>query len=1313
MNVLAPEMLIAKRFAIETLANTGGMGAVYRAKDLQSGDLVAIKVLHVSVGTLDEADRFAREVQILAELRHPAIVSYISHGVLETGQPYMVMEWLAGEELSRRLSRGPLSPRESLMLIRRITQALSVAHQRRIIHRDIKPANLILRNDAIEQVTLLDFGVARRTTLTESMTRTGFIIGTPEYMAPEQARGQREITPSADIFSLGCVFFECLTGQPPFTADLAAGVMAKILFEPAPLLRSLRPDLPESLDLLLAAMLEKDPAARPQDASELLQAMASLDANISEISVRASQAVRPVRQVTPAEQQLVSVLLAHIPSLVPGGDSETTAVAPGDSDEAKAFVRALNAFGAKVEILADGSIIATVTQGRHMTATDQVAQAARCALALRQRFPDAISTLTTGRGLLGGQRPFGDAIERSARLLKQSLGSEPPPLGNSGEVIFLDEVTAVLLDTRFETRRLEGGIFALRGERVSINAGRSLLGRPTPFIGRDRELSVLDLLYAECRDDATPRVVLVTAAAGMGKSRLRYEFLHRLAARREPMQLMMSRGDPLTTGSPYALLGQAVRYLCNISEGQSPFVQRSKLAQHIQSRLPQKDASRVEEFLGELCGVPAFGEPSAKLLTARHDERVMTEQLHHALIELLRAECDRHPLLLVLEDLHWGDTPTVRLVDAALRELSGCSLMVLALARPEIELVFPRLWIERRRQDLRLEGLSRKASERLVHAALGDNVSKSVTARVIEQSAGNALFLEELIRAVAEGKGHELPETVLAMLQSRLLRLEPPARRVLRGASILGQSFARSALVAVLRTEHGVIDLDHWLHMLTDAEILELQREPAESQDPQYRFRHALLRDAAYSLLTSDHQKLGHRLAAAYLEQLDDSDPVVMADHYERGGDLARASSLYLRAAELAHRRGDGDTAVALGRRGLICAPDEIVRIGLLVVLCQVYLWRNQWALAAEFAEDLLQLSSPGSPAWAIGATAMLVHVRHTERDQFVEMLESILHVEPEIDAIGMMAFALSIGVYLLDSQGAFAQAELCVRRLHEIVEPVAMHNPIARGWMHSAHAHREAWVAENPWAGLVSAQSMQESFLEANHIRGALDAQVFIGMNAWCLGATEWAERELRATLPIGENLGLVSSLRTFLFVRVLCERGEFAEAELEARALSERHQSTTGLARGLGQWALGEVLTHQGKHSAAIVLLAQALASLKESPLDTAAVYVSLARAYLLAGQTSAALRNAEEALRQFTELTTFGLRGLSAQAVYAEALLASGNPQAAADVATKACERLARQAEQIGNAQFRQSFLCNVPEHRRLRELAKAEKAAMPSA
>src|SRR6185503_8925204 len=179
----------AERFEIEGTVGQGGMGVVHRARDRLDGAPVAVKVLH-RVGPA-ELGKLAREAKALVELRHPGIVRYVAHGTTPAGEAYLATEWLDGEDVAARLERGGLSIDESVALALRVAEALAAAHARGVVHRDVKPSNLFLRVGRIDRVVLLDFGIARVGAAAE--TATGAVIGTPGYMAPEQARGDRVV----------------------------------------------------------------------------------------------------------------------------------------------------------------------------------------------------------------------------------------------------------------------------------------------------------------------------------------------------------------------------------------------------------------------------------------------------------------------------------------------------------------------------------------------------------------------------------------------------------------------------------------------------------------------------------------------------------------------------------------------------------------------------------------------------------------------------------------------------------------------------------------------------------------------------------------------------------------------------------------------------------------------------------------------------------------------------------------------------------------------------------------------------------------
>jgi serine/threonine protein kinase len=265
--------IVGERFRIENCAGTGGMGAVYRATDLSTGLLAAVKV----VGNLRRSivDRFFREALVLAELSHPRIVRYVAHGMTPQGLPFLAMDWLDGEDLSVRLAGPAMETEESLSLVRLACEGLAAAHARGVVHRDVKPSNLFLVDRDPAGVKVIDFGVAHLEAGLGALTRPGTSLGTAGYMAPEQAIEAADVDARADVYALGCVLFECLTGRPPFVGRPAA-LLVRVLREPPPRLRELKPGLSEALDSLMCRLLAKNREERPSDAAELLRALDGL-----------------------------------------------------------------------------------------------------------------------------------------------------------------------------------------------------------------------------------------------------------------------------------------------------------------------------------------------------------------------------------------------------------------------------------------------------------------------------------------------------------------------------------------------------------------------------------------------------------------------------------------------------------------------------------------------------------------------------------------------------------------------------------------------------------------------------------------------------------------------------------------------------------------------------------------------------------------------------------------------------------------------------------------------------------------------------
>ncbi len=247
----------------------GGMGVVYKARDLKLKRLVALKMIrHGSHAGEQEQRRFLTEAQAVAQLSHPGIVQIFSFDLFE-GLPFFAMEFCTGGSLAQRLGGTPLPPRDAAALVERIARAVQHAHDAGVIHRDLKPSNVLL--DAQGQPKVTDFGLAARQLEEDArLTASGVVMGTPAYMAPEQAQGRsRESTPAADIYSLGAILYECLTGRPPFKADTPLETLRRVLDEEPVPPRRLCPAVPVDLETVCLKCLEKEPARRYASAAAL------------------------------------------------------------------------------------------------------------------------------------------------------------------------------------------------------------------------------------------------------------------------------------------------------------------------------------------------------------------------------------------------------------------------------------------------------------------------------------------------------------------------------------------------------------------------------------------------------------------------------------------------------------------------------------------------------------------------------------------------------------------------------------------------------------------------------------------------------------------------------------------------------------------------------------------------------------------------------------------------------------------------------------------------------------------------------------
>ncbi|WP_437820067.1 serine/threonine-protein kinase [Sorangium sp. So ce1078] len=1358
--------VIAGRFVIEGEAAAGGMGTVYKAHDRLGGAAVALKI--VRLRSAIQVERFEREAALLAALVHPGIVRYIAHGSTPEGDRYLAMEWLDGEDLAARLARRVLPASEGLSLVRRAADALAFAHARGIVHRDIKPSNLFLPGGDAGRVKLVDFGIARPSADAVRVTVTGSVLGTPGYMAPEQIEARSAPDPRSDVFSLGCVLFECLTGQPAFAGASPMAALSKMLLLDPPRLRDVRADAPAPLDELVARMLSRLPGDRPRDGAEVAAELDRIAAmggawtappdapTLAGSAPARGPAPRERAALTLDEQRVVSLILvgevdhgaaraprpaaqpAQAPGKPPPGSTSSpppgsTSSPPPASSARAAEIRALvELHGGRLTQLVPGVELVVISGPG--SAVDRAERAAQCALALRAELPGAPLCVVTGRGVFSAGLAEGDAVDRGLAELRAA------PAG----AVRLDGATAGMLGPRFVVARPDpsappGEPLVLSGERAVDEIAPALLGKHTPCVGRARELSMLHGVLSGCISDALASAVLVLGPPGAGKSRLRLELFASLRQRDEPVEILWGRADSGSPGSPFGMIADVLCRAAGLRARDPASARHRKLKQRLGRHLGGPALERAAAFLGEIAGAPS-PEHARLLRAARQSAAGVSDGVWAAWEDWLAAECAARPVLVALEDLHWGDAATVRLLDATLRNLRELPLMLLALARPDVHRHFPNLWAEREVQTIKLGPLPRRASAELVRAALGASVPDGVVTHLVERAGGNPFYLEELIRAVASGKGELLPDSVLGTVEARLDAEGNEGKRVLRAASIFGERFSKRGVAALLGGEERLADVEAWLRALADRELVAPASGPSGVADAaDHVFRHTLVREAAYAMLTEPDRALGHRLAGAWLERGASADPRVVAEHFRRGGEPGRAVRWYRRAAEQSLEANDLRGAIERANWGEACGAAGEDLGALRLVAAEAKVWEGDLAAAEELGASAAELLPAGSPGWfravtqiaaaagKLGAVdrvagwAAVAEGLSAARDpaaspplsgaasspppfSTLASPPSFAPASPSSSAAALrrarVACFCECGAQLVFG-GRHAEADALLARIDEDLRAPPPPDAELVAMAQQLRAIR-ASAGGAPEACLEGLEAALAAFEQAGDRRSACVIGANLGFIYAELGELEAAESALRAALDAAERMGLreLATVALHNLGHVLGQLGKLDEAQLVERRAVEAFQLRGDLRmEGAARTYLAKIALLSGDAATAEREASAAEAALHVAPRLRAPAQAVRARALLAGGQVAAALGAARAAFGELAALGSLEEGESLVRLAYAEALAASGAHGEAAAVLADARASLLARAQRIADPRRRERFLTAVPENARI--------------
>ncbi|MBA3231198.1 MAG: tetratricopeptide repeat protein [Acidobacteria bacterium] len=880
-----PGRAIGHYVVLDTLG-VGGMGVVCRARDERLHRLVALKVLppHLASDELSKR-RFLHEARAAAALEHPNVCTVYEIGETADGQLFLAMPLYDGETLQSRLSRGPLPLDEALTVVREIASGLSAAHQSGIVHRDIKPSNIMLLADG--RLKILDFGVAKVKDI--AMTATGTPVGTVAYMSPEQTRGE-PVDLRADIWALGVVLYEMLTGRRPFTGENAAAVAYAIVARQPDPASTLREHLPASLDHVIATALAKLPERRFATAPDMMSALSigrPVERQTASAAGEAETRARSDAALTPsAERRRAAVLV----TLISDYASLLEQLDPTELDETVALVRAaaidaVRRHGGIVNQAVGEEIISVF--GIPAAHEDDDLRAVRAALELHARAramtTPAIARLQGGLAVQSGihagtivaqrlrEGPRRYAVSGAPVQLAARLGA----LAGRDHVLISGECERMVApfvtteaarpvewqpDTApIATHRVVGD----SGVHARLEAGDR--ASRTPFTGRAEELSSLQALVRDARG-GEGRLVLVVGEAGVGKSRMIHELREQISA--GEMRVLVGRCRSYGGIAPYLPIVEVLRDL--LSGGTSGgMASLPQTVQHIRAL----DTS-LEPFIPlylHLLSLPSDDFPLPRHLEGEH--------LHAALLDaisaLLMASASRTPVLVLLEDWHWADDASSEVLLRLAEIVDSLPVAIIATVRPEGAVLAA---FGGRATTVQLGPLDPSGTGVVMQALLGGQpISEDLVAQVHERTGGNPFFLEQVALTLREEgvivaehgmvvlnreiDSLRLPDTVQAVIRARLDRLDGDAREVLRVASVIGREFGRGLLAAAAPRE---IDCARALDRLRAATLIQQVRVVPE---PTYRFKHVLTQEVAYGSLLEHQRKALHATIGAALER--------------------------------------------------------------------------------------------------------------------------------------------------------------------------------------------------------------------------------------------------------------------------------------------------------------------------------------------------------------------------------------------------------------------------------------------------------------
>ncbi len=900
-------------YRIESVLGRGGMAVVYRAVDGRLQRPVALKVLAADLAR-DEIfrKRFLRESRLAASLDHPNVVPVYDAGEAD-GALYIAMRVVEGSDLRDVLEEtGQLDVERAVAILEQVAAALDAAHRRGLVHRDVKPENVLIGEGG--HVYLTDFGLSALRGNLSRLTPTGQLLGTVDYVAPEQIEGREADLAAADVYAFGCLLIECLTGETPYPRNSPLAILWAHVQDEPPNLSDLRPGLPAALDAVAARAIAKEPSARFETCGKVVAAVR----DVLEGTARA-----PAVPVAEETRRVVTVLAGAVAvgSRRRHRRLDPEAVRRIARRSLAEMTAAVERHGGLVGQVAGNWLLAVF--GLPAAREDDAVRAARAAFELREHVAQVAAAealdleidVTVRVGIEAGEVVAGsaDATAVSGAPVEAAVALEHA--AQAGEVLLGADVHALLRGAAVVDQSTERkGALRL----VELRAEPQAEAIEMPLLGRERELARVRSVYEEAVDHGRCRVVALLGPAGIGKTRLARELASSLA-----QSALVLRGRCLSYGE--GITYWPVRELVRAAAGDDTEIALQRLLDD------ETDGALVAQRVAGAIGL--------------RQATWSGEEIFWAVRRLFETLARRRPLVLVIEDFHWAEPTLLDLIEHIAIHARSAPILVLALARTDLVEERPDFLQRTAATTVELEPLDVADAELLLRHRSGERaLPPDVFASIVRTAEGNPLFIEQLLAIAAEDPGDarrmSLPPAIHAVLAARLDRLAPEERRILECAAVEGVVFHVGPL-AQLCPEIDPMALGRHLLGLSRKQLVQPDRATMRGEEA-LRFHHGLIREAAYESLTHERRAALHERFASVLERAAGDTSFEEAEfigfHLEQavrsrteagagavaGAELAQRAATHLATAGRgALGRGDFRAAAALLERAAALLPLE------------------------------------------------------------------------------------------------------------------------------------------------------------------------------------------------------------------------------------------------------------------------------------------------------------------------------------------------------------------------------------------------------